>query len=111
MANKTKRASSDTVVCVFILFALLVGFVIWLINFDQGSSTAPVSQTTPTIQTQPNTHNSNCNPNYGGCVPNASDIDSAGGSGDGPLYVSGPVIVKGTDVYGLDRDGNGVGCE
>ena len=53
-----------------------------------------------------------CNPNYSGaCVPNASDVDCAGGSGDGPEYVAGPVQVIGSDVYDLDRDGDGVGCE
>ncbi|MCX2933059.1 excalibur domain-containing protein [Mycobacterium sp. CVI_P3] len=55
---------------------------------------------------------SNCDPNYSGaCVPIASDVDCAGGSGNGPAYVSGPVTVIGRDIYGLDRDGNGVGCE
>lgn len=55
---------------------------------------------------------SNCDPNYSGaCVPIASDVDCAGGSGNGPAYVSGPVYVTGTDIYGLDRDGDGVGCE
>lgn len=52
-----------------------------------------------------------CDPNYGGCVPQASDVDCAGGSGDGPEYVSGPIPVTGTDVYGLDSDGDGVACE
>ena len=54
---------------------------------------------------------SNCNPNYSGCVPNDSDVDCAGGSGNGPSYVSGPVQVLGSDPYGLDSDGDGVGCE
>ncbi len=55
---------------------------------------------------------SNCDPNYSGaCVPIASDVDCAGGSGDGPAYVKGPVTVVGTDIYDLDRDGDGVGCE
>lgn len=54
---------------------------------------------------------SNCDPNYSGCVPIASDVDCAGGSGNGPAYVSGPVRVTGSDVYGLDSDGDGVGCE
>jgi hypothetical protein len=44
-------------------------------------------------------------------VPIASDVDCAGGSGNGPAYVSGPVHVKTFDIYGLDRDGDGVGCE
>jgi type II secretory pathway pseudopilin PulG len=53
-----------------------------------------------------------CDTNYSGaCVPIASDVDCAGGSGNGPAYVSGPVRVVGSDIYGLDRDGDGVGCE
>jgi hypothetical protein len=53
-----------------------------------------------------------CNPNYTPCVPNDPvDVDCAGGSGDGPSYVRGPVRVIGTDVYGLDRDGDGIGCD
>ena len=53
-----------------------------------------------------------CHPSYiGACVPVASDVDCAGGSGNGPEYVVGPVEVIGPDVYGLDRDNDGVGCE
>jgi hypothetical protein len=55
---------------------------------------------------------SQCDPNYSGaCVPIASDVDCAGGSGNGPAYVRGPVKVIGTDIYDLDRDGDGWGCE
>ena len=53
-----------------------------------------------------------CDPNYtGNCVPIASDVDCASGSGNGPAYVVGPVYVVGDDIYGLDRDGDGVGCD
>ncbi|HUQ35575.1 MAG TPA: hypothetical protein VM144_04280 [Aestuariivirga sp.] len=53
-----------------------------------------------------------CDPNYeDACVPIASDVDCAGGSGNGPEYVQGPVTVVGNDIYGLDRDGDGIGCE
>lgn len=52
-----------------------------------------------------------CDPNYSPCVPVASDVDCVGGGGNGPAYVKGPVTVIGQDIYGLDRDGNGVGCE
>lgn len=53
-----------------------------------------------------------CDPNYGGvCVPVASDVDCAGGSGNGPAYVRGPVYILTGDPYGLDRDGDGVACE
>ncbi|MBO9533631.1 MAG: hypothetical protein J7513_11735 [Solirubrobacteraceae bacterium] len=54
-----------------------------------------------------------CDPNYSGaCLdPEASDYDCAGGSGDGPEYVDGPVEVVGSDPFDLDRDSDGVGCE
>jgi hypothetical protein len=55
---------------------------------------------------------SDCNPNYDPCVPNASDVDCAGGRGNGPVYVDGPVRVIGVDVYELDgNDDDGIGCE
>ncbi|WP_395245521.1 G5 domain-containing protein [Agromyces sp. MMS24-K17] len=53
-----------------------------------------------------------CDPNYtGACVPIASDVDCAGGSGNGPEYVWGPVRVVGSDIYDLDRDGDGIACD
>ena len=52
-----------------------------------------------------------CDPNYAPCVPIDSDVDCAGGRGNGPSYVAGPVRVIGSDPYGLDRNGDGVGCE
>ncbi len=52
-----------------------------------------------------------CDSNYSGCVPVSSDVDCAGGSGDGPAYVNGPVKVIGKDIYRLDRDGDGTACE
>ncbi|RUU26691.1 MAG: hypothetical protein E5W78_08785 [Mesorhizobium sp.] len=53
-----------------------------------------------------------CDPNYtGSCVPIASDVDCSSGSGNGPAYVSGPVNVVGADIYNLDRDHDGIGCE
>ncbi|WP_233600939.1 MULTISPECIES: G5 domain-containing protein [Micromonospora] len=54
---------------------------------------------------------SRCDPNYSGCVPIASDVDCAGGGGDGPAYVTGPVKVIGSDIYRLDRDHDGYGCD
>jgi hypothetical protein len=45
-------------------------------------------------------------------VPIADDVDCAGGSGNGPAYVSGPVYVVGSDIYDLDgNNNNGIGCE
>ena len=55
---------------------------------------------------------SSCDPNYtGACVPVASDVDCAGGSGDGPAYVEGPVTIVGSDVYGLNRDDDNIACD
>jgi hypothetical protein len=52
-----------------------------------------------------------CNSNYSGCLDaNASDYDCTGGSGNGPMY-TGSVSVIGYDEYGLDRDGDGTGCD
>jgi endonuclease YncB( thermonuclease family) len=48
---------------------------------------------------------------YSPCLTPGPDYDCAGGSGDGPRYVQGPVYVNGSDPYDLDRDGDGVACE
>lgn len=57
------------------------------------------------------TPSSNCHPSYSGCLrADASDYDCAGGSGNGPYY-TGKVKVIGPDVFGLDRDHDGWGCE
>lgn len=54
-----------------------------------------------------------CHPSYeGACVPvDVSDVDCAGGEGNGPYYVRGPIYVVGPDEYELDRDGDGIACE
>jgi hypothetical protein len=78
-------------------------------------TTTPVNEVTSTgtyVAPVKKTTKDNCDLNYSGaCVPIASDVDCNGGGGDGPAYVSGPVYVIGTDIYGLDRDRNGIGCE
>ncbi|MEK7167905.1 MAG: hypothetical protein AAB791_02790 [Patescibacteria group bacterium] len=52
-----------------------------------------------------------CHPSYSGCLdPNASDYDCVSGSGNGPYY-TGKVQVIGPDVFDLDRDHDGWGCE
>jgi hypothetical protein len=55
-----------------------------------------------------------CHPSYQGtCIPpDVSDADCYPGSGDGPWYVKEDnVKVVGPDVFDLDRDGDGIGCE
>jgi hypothetical protein len=53
-----------------------------------------------------------CDSNYAGaCLdPSSIDYDCEGGTGDGPDY-TGQVEVIGDDHYGLDRDGDGTGCD
>jgi hypothetical protein len=71
---------------------------------------SPTPQNTPIISTQPK---NDCNPSYPDvCIPNgAADYDCAGGSGNGPNYIKGPIRVLSPDPYGLDRDHDGIGCE
>lgn len=55
---------------------------------------------------------SGCDSNYAdACVPISSDVDCAGGSGNGPAYFDGIARVVGNDIYELDRDGDGYACE
>jgi beta-lactam-binding protein with PASTA domain len=69
----------------------------------------------PTTQPPPppTTPARNCHPSYeGACLdPTASDYDCAGGSGNGPKYVQGPVKVRPPDPFDLDADADGLGCE
>ena len=60
---------------------------------------------------QPNANAGGCTPGYSPCIPPGGDVDCAGGSGNGPRYVQGPIQVTGSDPYGLDRDNDGLGCE
>lgn len=75
---------------------------------------APLPPTQPPVQPPPvevPVQPSGCDPNYTGCVPIDSDVDCAGGSGNGPSYADGPVQVIGNDIYDLDRDNDGTACE
>lgn len=73
---------------------------------SSGPANPPIAQASPSI-----TPGADCDPNYDPCVPIATDVDCAGGRGNGPEYVQGPVKVVGKDIYGLDKDNNGIGCE
>jgi hypothetical protein len=58
---------------------------------------------------QPGTSsNTNCDPNYGGCIPVfPSDVDCP----DIKRLGLAPVKVIGRDIHKLDRDGDGIGCD
>jgi len=72
------------------------------------ASAPPVAAPAPAPEQAP----AGCDPNYAGqCVPIASDVDCAGGSGNGPAYTQGPVRIIGKDIYQLDRDGDGIACD
>lgn len=80
------------------------------------TSRATVAATSPPGTAPPTTAAPNaagCHPAYSGaCVPIASDVDCAGGRGNGPAYVSEKNFrVVGDDVYGLDDDNDGIACE
>jgi hypothetical protein len=65
----------------------------------------PPTEPPPTAAPAPD-----CTPGYDPCIPPGSDVDCAGGKGNGPRYVDGPVSVTGSDPYGLDSDHDGIGC-
>jgi PASTA domain len=55
----------------------------------------------------------NCDPAYPDvCLHDGiGDYDCAGGTGNGPNYVRGPIRVLPPDPFDLDRDGDGTGCD
>lgn len=74
----------------------------------------PRPTTTITAKPAPAQATSSCHTSYRRtCIPpDVSDADCAGGSGNGPWYVQEKnIAVVGPDVFDLDRDGNGVGCQ
>lgn len=76
--------------------------------------TAPATTATTLPRTTVAAETSGCHPSYAGaCVPIASDVDCAGGGGNGPEYVyTKNFQVVGPDVYGLDgNDNDGIACE
>jgi hypothetical protein len=53
-----------------------------------------------------------CNANYSGlCLPIDDDVDCLPGDGDGPWFIDKTVVVMGEDVFALDDDDDGLGCE
>jgi hypothetical protein len=64
------------------------------------------------VEPEPAPENSGCDSNYAdACVSISEDVDCAGGSGNGPAYVDGPVRIIGNDIYDLDNDGDGIACD
>ena len=76
----------------------------------------PTTRRPATTQKPPQTTSAparNCDPAYpDACLHDGiGDYDCAGGSGNGPNYVEGPITVRAPDPFGLDSDHDGVGCE
>lgn len=96
-------------------FVIFGAIAIWIMARQEPSasisSSQPQNQPNAQLQAQSQPANSDCHPSYSGCLdPDASDYDCEGGSGNGPLY-TGRVRVSGPDVFELDRDRDGWGCE
>src|ERR687894_720155 len=73
------------------------------------TTTPPPLSPPPPAPAQAQSAASQCNPHYSGaCVPiDRGDVNCAGGTGNGPEYVQGPVYVVGQDIYGLDATAMG----
>jgi hypothetical protein len=80
----------------------LFGCAALLYPFVDDSSRLPTVHRYSSSTTKPGFKNV---PSLGG------DVDCAGGRGDGPFYVTGPIRMTGSDPHGLDSDGDGTGCE
>jgi hypothetical protein len=76
-------------------------------------ATAPPTAATARATAPPPRPAPECTPGYTPCIPTGSDVDCAGGSGNGPRWITGPVSVDQSfgDPYDLDRDKDGTGCE
>jgi len=82
-------------------------------SMEQATATLPANLLTATAITDV------CSADYTGvCLPLAvldQDVDclvgGRGDDGDGPWFIDKTVIVMGDDVYELDSDGDGLGCE
>jgi hypothetical protein len=82
------------------------------VTFTVAKAGAPTTEPPPppkTTEPPP----SNCDPAYPDvCLHDGiGDYDCAGGSGNGPNYVAGPIRVLPPDPFRLDSDGDGWGCE
>ena len=74
----------------------------------------PMPAPEPDDEAEPPPAQAICHPSYEGeCLPvDASDVDCVDGDGNGPVYAQNHNIrVVGPDIYGLDSDGDGLGCE
>lgn len=90
----------------------IIGAIIFFFHRDPSiKETGAVKGTASVEKALYKDNNPECHPSYSGCLKaNANDYDCAGGSGNGPYY-TGKVRVIGPDVFGLDRDRDGWGCE
>lgn len=102
-----------------LLILLSVGFLILRDEPDPTPFSTPVSTSAPDFvserpvvqRTADSQADANCHPSYRPCLrADASDYDCEGGAGNGPYY-TGQVRVVGRDVFGLDADGDGWGCD
>ena len=94
------------------LYAVCTALVGFLVALQAGAGTAHADgRKRPPKNAAEHEGNGECTPGYDPCIAPGPDVDCAGGSGNGPRYVEGPVYVTGSDPYDLDRDGDGVGCE
>jgi hypothetical protein len=77
---------------------------------DKAAAAKAAAARAAAAATPPTTSAPNCTPGYDPCIPPGPDVDCAGGTGNGPRYVHGPITVTGSDPYRLDADHNGIGC-
>ena len=80
--------------CALPIYLLVAGVIAFLLGWLLG---IPLANAAPLKLLR------GCQPSYGGCLPIVDDLDCS--------QIVGQVEVTGEDVYRLDRDRDGIGCE
>jgi hypothetical protein len=100
--------SGPSVKSLLLLATLLFGSAALLYPYVDLHSYVDLSSSLPTVHRYTSSDGIVRSP---GTLPTFGDVDCAGGGGNGPNFVFGPVSVAPGDPHGLDRDGDGIGCE
>lgn len=74
---------------------------------DSSSGDAPDPAPDDAGDTGPSPADDECHPSYSPCLPVVDDLDCP----DVVALGLAPVELQGEDAYGLDADGDGIGCE
>jgi hypothetical protein len=117
-----RRRHFHVPVIVWIVASVLGGAAIGNVLDSKGTTDSPPATVADVVEPAAAF---TCDENYASCVPVATDVDcvvadvegraefdsDVESDVDGPVYRAEPVEVVGNDVYDLDADHDGIGCD